>query len=845
MRRRIFQAGGCTFHRNGFGGEGEWGAVTVHSSSRFSVVSLAVVVTVPPPPNADQNTYLSARNALICCASSVLFNGRCEVKHKKKGGRKLTTIPTGHEVQAAMLRRRCVRVAASGAVPGGSAVTVTYALANASRTVTSRGQFNPIHAFTEQSISSEKRATNEKEFEVMITNPGPLRVAYSPDYLDWLYRAYRSKLKYTDERKKAEEVFKGLLLTNQGVEKGPDAAAALPGAPPPGQTLRPRNSVRRQAGEAQRAAAQTKLDALAKQQGLLDLFERQPQFPAIHIDKAGRFHVVELFKEMVLDRAWKPEEVWDKALLYRAILAERQASYPASYRYILDTVQEVNLAPRGSNNGDTGSSSSSSTVAADSSNESARGIVGESTLIIPREDDYMYFVYLVRRYYIDNAVEGHVVLRCHRQPNASELLFSHPPPKDEQEVLQSLYRPGSATATQGKDSSTKALDGAGTASKDRHSGVATVGRPRPPSSYPPIEALWRCEENEALLRVLVFGELNLLVSENPFARFPKAQAYLTRPSASAAMPGAAGSSLEGAGSYGGAQQQRRGGSHRAFGSDTGVSLSSVIAEKRGHLLAPLSRNVAMMIDSRANDVRRLQQRYEREDTASFQKMLRGSAQVEGNPGLYSAYSDWSYFNPRTVRAEERDALSRKTVAALKAYDDASRDIYRVGFEEAEARSSARPVEGVNNAPSYVPTLPHFVALVKKDPYVSFLSHVALPEVYNTASHAGAGASEKHQLEKLVVQLARALYRTALEFHKQPLRRVNRQKVQVAASLLDRFVMEGWRVHCVERPSSEGVRDMARRLSAYVPFEGRILDESGFPTDARVEDYERWMAAPSV
>ncbi|KAG5469180.1 hypothetical protein LSCM4_02578 [Leishmania orientalis] len=747
-----------------------------------------------------------------------------------------------------MLRRRCVQAAAAGVVLGNDMAVAAFTLACASRTVTSRGQFNPIHPFTEQSTAPAKRATNEKEFEVMITNPGPLRVAYSPDYLDWLYRAYRSKLKYADERKKAEEVFNGFLLTNQSDEHGCSAASALPGAPPPGQTLRPRHSVRRQAGEAQRAAAQAKLDALAQQQGMLDLFERQPQFPAIHIDKATRYHVVELFKEMVLDRAWKAEEVWDKALLYRAILAERQASYPASYRYILNTVQEVKLTPRESGNGAAApSSSSSSSVSARTTSDSFLGAIADSTAVVPREDDYMYFVYLVRKYYIDNAVEGHVVLRCHRHPNASELLFSHPPPKDEEEVLRGLYNSqGAMAATPGRASAAGAKDQASAALNQRPSAAATIDRPRRPCSYPPIEALWRCEENEALLRVLVFGELNLLVSENPFVRFPNAQAYLTRPSANAPAPGAAGNSVEGVDGYGGLPPtQRRGGGHRGVGSDGGVTLSSVIAEKRGHLLAPLSRNVAMMIDSRANDVRRLQQRYEREDAVLFQKMLRGGTYAEENPGLYSAYSDWSYFNPRAVRAEERDALSRQTVAALKKYDEASRDIYRIGFEEAEARATARSVEGVNDAPSYLPTLPHFVALVKKDPYVSFLSHVALPEEYNVVSRAPIRSSEKRQLEKLVVQLARALYRTALEFHKQPLRRVNRQKVEVAASLLDRFVAESWRAHCVLHPSSEGVRDMARRFSPYVPFEGRILDESGFPTDARVEDYERWMAAPSV
>ncbi|KAK7201342.1 mitochondrial RNA binding complex 1 subunit [Novymonas esmeraldas] len=710
-----------------------------------------------------------------------------------------------------MLRRNCRRP-----------VVATAALASATRAVTSRGQFNPIHAFTEQSTAPAKRAGNEREFEMMITNPGPVRVTYSPDYLDWLYRAYRAKLQYADERKKAEEVFQGLLLTTQPDTHGgaAGAGAQLPGAPLPGHTLRPRHSVRRQAGEVRRAAAQAKLDALAQQQGMLDVFERQPQFPAVHIDTAARYHVVELFKEMVLDRAWEPEEVWDKALLYRAILAERQASYPASYRYILETAREVTLVLKKD-------SSSPSSAAANSD-----VAVAPSTAVTPSEEDYTYFLYLVRRYYIDNAVEGHVVLRCHRRPDAAEVLFSDPPPKDEQEVLRGIYGQSATPA--------EAEEQAGAAQRQRPprnaATAAALVRPRPPEVYPPVEALWRCAENEALLRVLVFGELNLLVSEDPFVRFPNARAHLTRPSAAAPVPGSSTDAAEGPRGL-----QYRPGSPRR--SDGGVTLASIIAEKRGHLLAPLSRNVATMVDGRANDVRRLQQRYEREDTASFQKLLRGGAQAaEENPGLYSAYSDWSYFNPRAVRAEERDVLSRQAVAALRVYDQASQDIYRVGLEEAEASIAERPVEGRNNAPSYVPTLPHFVAQVKKDTHISFLGHVALPEEYG-GSAAATGASEKQQLERLVVQLARALYRTALEFHQQPLRRVNRQKVLVSASLLDRFVAERWRLYCVSDTSSDAVRDVARRLSAFVPFEGRILDESGFPTDARVEDYERWMAAP--
>lgn len=674
----------------------------------------------------------------------------------------------------------------------------------------------------------------------MITNPGPLRVAYSPDYLDWLYRAYNSKLRYASERQKAEEVFEGMLLTGQPTLGGDAAAAAtLPGAPPPGQMLRPPHSIRRRAGEARRTAAQATLDTVAQRQGLLDLFERQPQFPAIHLDKASRYHIVELFKEMVLDRAWEPEEVWDKALLYRAIMHERKSSYPSSYKYILDTTEAVVLKPR-SADGAAAAPSSSNVPSPEAD------IVTESADLVPKEEDYLYFLYLVRRYYLDNAVEGHVVLRCHRSANAAELLFSSPPPKDEQEVLKSVYGTGDTKPSDKAAAGDGDAAAASTNTKQR-GGQGGFARPRPPSAYPPIEALWRCEENEALLRVLVFGELNLLVSENPFVRFPNAQAYLTRPtaatpaSATAADAGADGRVVEPQ------QQQRDNRRGNRRGGDGGVSLSAIIAEKRGHLLAPLARNVAIMVDARANDVRRLQQRYEREDTAAFQKFLRGS-QVEENPGLYSSYTDWSYFNPRAVRAEDRDALARQAVAALKTYDQASKDIYRVGYEEAESTNAQRAVEGVDNMPSYVPTLPHFIALIKKDPYVSFLTHVALPTEYGGASSAAAataGASDKRQLERLVVQLGRALHRTALDFYKQPLRRVNRQKVQVAASLLDRFVRNHWQVYCVEQPSTAGVRDMAQRFSPFVPFEGRILDESGFPTDARVEDYERWTAPLSA
>ncbi|EPY36339.1 hypothetical protein STCU_00635 [Strigomonas culicis] len=526
---------------------------------------------------------------------------------------------------------------------------------------------------------------------------------------------------------------------------------------------------------------------------MLDLLERQPQFPALHLERASRLHYVELFKTLVLDRALAPIEVWDKALLYRAILRERRAAYPPAFAYILTELEHCVLAPGGP-----------------SGDDAAAAALQQRC---PTQADADYFVYMVKKYYIDNAVEGHVLLRCHREPQAKDLLFSNPPPKSDEEVQAAMRQDGAPAAAVGA-----------------------------PARYPPVEALWRCEENLPLLKVLVFAELNLLVSENPFVKFPQAQAALTRPYAAEAAAADATEGQRGGRHHGGSAVGRG----RA-GAQDAVSLASVIADRRGHLLAPIPRNTAMAIDGRAGDVRRLQQRHHREDTAAFHALLKRDGDGDGDGAAYTAYADWFYLNPRAVRAEERDGLHRQGLAALRLYDEASRDLYRVSYAEAEAAAGTRPVEGENVAPSYLPTLPHFVALVAKDRHVSYLQHVLL------GSDGGA-----RELERRVGQLARALHQTALEYHVERSRRVHRQKVNVAACLLDRLVEDEWRrflqqaalTRASQAPEAahaaeDAVASMARRIGSPRKFETRILDESGFATDARVEDYTRWMAAPAA
>ncbi|KAF8284354.1 hypothetical protein TcBrA4_0058350 [Trypanosoma cruzi] len=117
-----------------------------------------------------------------------------------------------------------------------------------------------------------------------------------------------------DARAAAEKKFNGNIISGGAVTTSSgEMSHPLPGAPP-GMFLRPPNSFRRLSGEMKRKHAQETLDEVSKAQGMLDLFERQPQFPAIHIDRCTRFHLVELFKKMVLERSLEAVAIWDKAL---------------------------------------------------------------------------------------------------------------------------------------------------------------------------------------------------------------------------------------------------------------------------------------------------------------------------------------------------------------------------------------------------------------------------------------------------------------------------------------------------------------------------------------------------
>lgn len=690
------------------------------------------------------------------------------------------------------------------------------------RFISSRGQFSPIHDFSYALDNGKVKARNEKEFSVMITNPGPIRICYSADYLDWLFRAYKSKMQTAERKNTVEKKFHGQVVSEHESSSFLDEERPF---------MRLPHSIRRTAAERLRREAQTAIDYSLLQQGLWDVFERQPQFPVIHLNLADRFHVVELFKEILLDKALEPHEIWDKALLYRALLAERRNSYPKSFSYIFEALDGTVFA----------SSSTANDSQVEDSNSSSTSEIFQKS---PKESDYFYFLYLVRKYVVENAVEGHVLLRCHRNPNSEQLLFSVPPPKDDAEVKDTIkneFKDSFACMSKAIYSSflphDYIADPGAESRKDIKSAAKNVDRIvfSPPSAYPPIQALWKCEANFPLLLLLVFGELNLMVSDNPFSKFPNAFGFLTRSYSTVgdtddSINRGSFSAVESGGSTGG----------RRSGADA-VSLALIIAEKRGKLMASFPHSLQSSIDARGKDLQRLRQRFHREDLLGFQKMLRNSsAEQDEKKGNYVSFSDWAYFNPRAIRAEERDRVQRIALDSLKDYERAKKDIYRCGYDDAEQSRSERPTQMKHTVPTFIPSLPHFLSIIRRDPHISFLMNVYLD------------ASKQRQLEKRCYQLATALYRTSLEFHKESTRRFHHQKVQVAAVLLDNLVQEEWdglisRKNDNFSPEEGGssVATLARRIGgSYAPFEKRALDESGFLTDARMEDYSRWMA-PSI
>jgi len=608
------------------------------------------------------------------------------------------------------------------------------------RTVTSRGQFSPLHLF-QGSLRRGEKATTLEEFTNMITNPGPLRVTFSADYLDWYFRAYQDKVAYKEKRDKAAAKLEGAR-----------ASALMVGAPelgvPAGMFMRPPNSCARKEGVALKERALQMIEEGTVSQGKMDCFERQPQFPAIHIDKCTDYHVRELVQQLIVDAAMSADEVWEKALMYAAILKERHAHYPSSFSYIQTHVSEIVFATEGP----------------DPQDPKITRLFNEDKF--PSKAAFNYFIQNVKRYHIENAVEAHVFLTCHRLPDADRILFSEPPPKELSEAAVAL-----------------------------------------PTSYPSLEALLENDGNAALLRVLLFGELNTVVTQDPFVKFPTAAPFVQRPHANTDTSN---------------QSTAKTQTHSVL---SGKLTSELVADARKGFAA-LPQNIKASIDGRANDIARLQRTHSSSDLQFGAKELMKAS--DANPAEY-ALNGGTGLNPRAVRAEIRDEVTRSVLKGIQLYEVAKEKQLRRGYDEVRAMASTHVTQR-NRLPESSPTIPRFVALIHRDPTFSML-----------LSSAAVDSATKSKLDSLSRQVARCLFTFSMEYHVESLRRVNRQKFLVAAAVLDEMIQS--EVQTILTGSSTlhtASAVVLRQLPTFAPFTKRMISESGLPSEARFEDFMRWM-----
>lgn len=586
-------------------------------------------------------------------------------------------------------------------------------VSGAFRTMTNTTQFNPLHDFSAR--QGVPHATDSKQFYNMIVNPGPLRILYSPDYLDWYYKAYNNRVKFERDREAQEQKHNGATVDG--------AQSRSPGLS--NKSLRPASSLRRVAGEARKAKAQREITNAAVQHGLFDAFERQPQFPNIHIDKCSDEHILSIFNEMILPSAFSSEELWEKALMYRALLVVRKTSYPESFNYMKTFANDVALS-------------------APDSHEDVRSV-------LPGKNAADYFEFLVRKYHIENANEAAVVLHCHRLTDANKLLFSNPPPSSDAEEVK---LPQS-------------------------------------ESYPSLSAL-SDESNMSLLRCLIFGEFNFMVSADPFAKYPGAASTVLRPKSESTL------------------------SVRA---NPNATISAAVANRRGSLTAALTNNISSNLDARGQDVLRSQQNHAMADNF-FNREL--SRRLEAEPGLYA--TDRTQYNPRATRAEERDYTSRQLLEALKAYDAADTSfVHRESNDTYAASRDNGATPGLMGNVSVLPTVAHFTNLLLSDIHISFCV-AALP------------LEKSNRIRQHVVDTAEVLYTIAREYTVETQRQLLTQKMKVVASLLDFEVTSS-----LSSLASDAIcGPTARQLGSYIPFATRKLDEMGRTTTARVDDYNRWM-----
>merc|ERR1712238_227067 len=111
-----------------------------------------------------------------------------------------------------------------------------------------------------------------------------------------------------------------------------------------------------------------------------------------------------------------------------------------------------------------------------------------------------------------------------------------------------------------------------------------------------------------------------------------------------------------------------------------------------------------------------------------------------------------HYNPRTVRAEIRDSVSRKVLNGIEVYRKGRAHMGRPTLAQVEVDEDRVRWSNAPEVP--LPTVPHFLRILAQDPHVSFASAMATNPERGT------------EIKKTISQAAGQMYRMGLVYHKQ-------------------------------------------------------------------------------
>jgi len=221
------------------------------------------------------------------------------------------------------------------------------------------GGYSPLHTFN---MDPRYVAKSLEEFKVITNNPGPFRVHFSKDYLDWYWSAYQTKVKNSN---------KALLTKTNATQQH--------------LYTMPRTSARRKALEETKALAQTTLDKCARRHALLDVWERCPQYPYIDLSLCSPYHIHEITRKF-LDLSLSVPAFWLRVVFFASLIRFREETFTKRFPYLQTLLPKINFS------------------------KTAKPEAPDQILPSSRLNELC--VSLCKRHRVVNALEAHVVLDC-------------------------------------------------------------------------------------------------------------------------------------------------------------------------------------------------------------------------------------------------------------------------------------------------------------------------------------------------------------------------------------------------------------------------------------------------